>query len=331
MSYPKQSSVSKRLHKDVLRALDAYITRWQLRLTRIWNRTRSELRSAIRDAYVAVPGTNRWSLTTFRMSGAEERLNATVRGILARFRAETVVEIRQALKSIKWASSLRHAWMLDQLTPGTNTVKLPQKPEGLREAVQFVSGADWDERWSLWIDSYNQALMANLRHNAINSSPVEDAVDEIDATKMNTPSSTLDNAMRRLFEYSSVAATAAGEDDIVQMNGGLVEEEIWRTRGDMQACDECNDNEGLTVEETDGDIPLHPDCHCYWEVVPKSFAKLLRSGDEQDMALAELMQSRGLAPESMIVRNDNGEIAGRVMVTFERWMNGMEKAVGMVQ
>jgi len=269
-------------------------------------------------------------------SGAFNHIHAGISRSLALFQAVSTAEMRRAFRVTKWQSILRHAWILDQLTPASRQVRLP-RPPGLHEAAvsKMAMGFSlkpeapvaWDARWSAWMDAYRPAVMQNIRMGAINESTIEDAMDEVDATRIGSPSTTLDKAMVRIFDFESQAAVAEGEDDVVEENDDLVQQEVWKTRGDKLVCDDCDANEGETAETADGDIPLHPNCNCFWEVVPKSYAQLLRSGDEDDRALARMMQARGLVDISLTVRNDDGVIAGKAVVDFDGWTEGQPMVV----
>ena len=68
-------------------------------------------------------------------------------------------------------------------------------------------------------------------------------------------------------------------------------------------------------------------CHCFTEMVPASFAELLRSGDASDNELAAEMEREGIAPNALVIRDVNGSIIAKTIVDFERWVEGEPMAV----
>jgi len=337
MRYPNQSKVSARLHDEALRSLHKLKDNHSRILQKIWGHTRRELRRSLYDAYKSLVPRGRWNLSIYHMSGVESHLRVVLHGILARFRALSTLHMRNGFKDLRWYSALRHGWVLDQVTPQSQSVKLPHAVwggrSGIREAgiVKRYTNTAWDDRWSQWIEGYHSALLTNVRMEAVNESGVDDIMAEVDVTKVSTPASTLEASMSRLFNFESIAAIAAGEKDIADLNDDMMDTEIWRTGGGATVCDDCDANEGKTIEETDGDIPLHPNCECFWEMVPQSFASLLRSGSEEDIALANALQAQGLVPQSMIIRDEDGNISGQFVVSFEQWLKGQGQWLGSLQ
>jgi hypothetical protein len=55
--------------------------------------------------------------------------------------------------------------------------------------------------------------------------------------------------------------------------------------------------------------------------VPASWASLLRSGDDNDYALALEMDSAGLVPTAMAIKDPSGDLAGYTTVDFGPWLN----------
>ncbi len=329
MSYPQQPAVTARLQDLTNKALDARIAKRLRQLAGAWSQTRRDLRAAVVQAYRTAAPSGRWDLASYRGTGAEARLKAEVKTILLRYRSATTVAIRSALKGLRWESALRHAWILDQVTPHKHRVILPQLA-GVREAgvLKVVSDVAWSDRWAHWVDSYAEALPNNISMGAMNGGDMADAVDEVDATTINTPRSTLSNALERIFNFEAQGSIAAGEDDVVGLNPRLVMTEVWKTRGSRNVCDECDENEGLTVEEASGDIPLHPRCNCFWIMVPRSYADLLASSDEDDNELATILQARGITPMSLVIRGEDGKIAAKAVVDFSQWVSGQFGVIG---
>lgn len=334
MKYPTQAGVTKRLQVQALDTLDLRATRLKGVVLRCWADCRRDLRAIIHDAYrsAASSGT-RWDVVSYASSGAQARFRSLSRSVLESLRARVAVSMRRGLAGLRYDSAILHSWILDQVTPPGYVVSIPAGPLA-REAVRVAGGVasriserDWESRWSAWVDGYSDALASNIRLGAINASSIEDAVDEVDATRVNTPAVTMDVALTRLFTTESIAAMAAGEDDVVRLNEDAVDIEIWKTRGDARVCDDCDANEGRTAETADGDIPLHPGCNCFWEIVPESYAALLRSGDPEDRELARQLQARGIVPEALVIRNERGDVAAKAIVSFSGWLDQNRNAI----
>jgi hypothetical protein len=331
MSYPRQSSVNARLHKETLAALEKTGSKGLYELAMIWRHHRKELQLAIMNGYRYAAPEGNWSLGTFKMM-AKPYLDTEIRGVLERFRALSAHTIKTHLNSLYNQSWARYAWILDQLTPESRDIRVPHKKTLHEAAVTGIyygaqASQAWAEKWSAWVESYGSALINNLALGASNSGPISDAVAEVDATKSNTPQASLIDALVRLYDYAATEAMMEGSHTIADMNDDSAEEEIWKTRGDLNVCDDCQENEGETRDSADGDIPLHPNCHCYWLLVPKSYAELLRSGDSDDVALANQMRDEGIVPEALVIRNADGDIAAKTIVDFNQWQKGQGYSV----
>jgi len=325
MSYRKQDTTAAQLQDITNKALDKLMAKAGGRMKSILTATKGELSTAILTAYRhADVNKQGWTMSSLRSSGALGWLSSQVSAIMQRFYALSTAEMRRSTRGLKWQSALLHGWALDQVTPDCCKVRLPNKPMNL-EAVSFVDPSSWEERWSAWCDGYGSALMSNLRMNAINKGPLSDALDEVDATRVNTPAVDLETAMSRLFDNIMYTNIIGGQNDIFNLNGDLIDVEIWKTRGD--ACEDCDANEGLPMDEAEGDIPLHPHCRCYPLTVPKSYADLLRTGGADDRDLADAMMTRGLVPNSMVIRDNAGNISGRMIVTFNEWLEGQPQVL----
>ena len=99
-------------------------------------------------------------------------------------------------------------------------------------------------------------------------------------------------------------------------------------QGDLRVCDDCDELEGTPIAEAGEYPPLHPGCHCYTLVVPREYAELLRSGNEEEKQLAAQAMDAGIVPNALILRNMDGEIAAQAVVDFQRWKEGSGYAVG---
>ncbi len=331
MSYARQDTTTQRLQTESLRELDKLAGKHLVEINRIWLKTRRELQMSIMDAYNASAIHNKWTLSRFRSSGAKSKLQAEATSIMEQFQAVSRVAMRKALNRVYRESVMRHAWILDQVTPASRDVYIPHNliKEAAISAVYLGAQSErmWEERWSSWSDAYRDALMHNVALNAMNEGAAADATGEVDATKANTPAYGIWDALSRIYEYEAVSAMSEGMSAVGDLNDDMVDEEVWKTRDDADVCDECDANEGMTIEEADGDIPLHPNCHCYWMLVPKSYADLLRAGDAQDRDLARSMLSRGIVPNALVVRGEDGEVQAKLIVNFERWVAGQKPGI----
>ena len=325
MSYRDQISTVKSLHKMVNADLKLRIDAHKRDVFRAWKDCRRELISGIVQAYMIAAPKGKWNIHSFRNTGIEQSLRAFVQGQLTIFRAQSIVAMRKAFKDLRKKSAIRHAWILDQVTPESMRVNIPTNV--LREADPSVGPEIWVDRWSEWLESYESSLYHNIVMHAMNEGDLKGAVDEVDATRMNTPAATLENALSRLFDFKSYESIAAGEDDIASLNDYLIAEEIWITSGRANICDECADNEGKTADEVDSDIPAHPKCECFWEMHPKKYADLLRSGNPEDRALAEQMERQGIDGGALVIRTEDGEVAAKAIMSFRTWQ---DKIIGVL-
>lgn len=323
MSYPRQDSVALRLQAQNLRALDKLGAQRKRALMYLWTSTARLIKADIADA---VRGSGKWTLPHFQQSGMYHRLSLRVSFLLGQFRVHAATRMKLAFKDLRAQSALRVAYLIDQTTPASRNTRIPSVSRNTgREASAPAAG--WEDSWSEWVNAWGQSLMTNLRMNALNEGTLADAVAEVDATRANTPAYTLDAALSRLYDYWAAYEVAGGMHQAFEDNPDLAEAVIWRTRGDLRVCDECDANEGLTEDEADGEIPLHPNCNCFWQIVPPSFAALLRNGDEADRELARRMDAEGLAPNAMAVLTDDGDVAGKVVVDFDDWAEAQGAAV----
>jgi hypothetical protein len=322
MAYLRQLPTVKRLQQSINADMEAVRGRWAVALRKEWTMCRRDLIAGIVHVYTVLKDRGGWNRNTLVMTGMEQQLKAYIRRRLAQFHASSVVIMRQAFVDIKKKSALRHAWLLDQVVPDNKKVRLPDYARS-REAQLPGDPEIWVDRWGAWLDAYSDALGHNVAMNAMNEGGLDDAMAEVDATRVNTPAYPIQGAMERLFDFEAFAAQMRGEDDIAQYNEDLIDEEIWMVSARANICEDCLDNEGKTADEVGDDIPLHPNCNCYWEMHPKSYADLLRSGDPAEKELAYEMTRRGLDEGSLVIRDEkSGDIAAKVLINFTDWLQG---------
>lgn len=321
MGYPRQDPVNKRLHKETLDALEKTGSKGMREMGRLWRDTRKELQLAIMNSYRLAAPRGEWNITAFRHH-AQSQLAGEVRSALEQFRALSTQAIKKNLNVLYRQSWGRYAWMLDQLTPPSRKVIVPQRYNMHESDNPKIYQNSWADKWSQWVDSYHSALLNNVAMGASNGSSISDAVGEVDATRSNTPQSTLEDAMTRIYDYAATQAMVEGANDISDLNTDTAEEEIWKTRGDLNVCDDCAELEGQLIDDIGEWPPLHPNCHCYPKVVPKLYAQLLRSGNQDDRDLARDMHRAGLDDSSLVVRDEGGDIVAKAIIGFSKWASG---------
>jgi len=330
MGYPKQSSTLSRLYYETLSALDRVQETGKNQVMKTWMSIRRDLMAHIAEAYRHCSRKETWTANELRPF--LPYLRSRLRGSLEQFQAQGVALAKKAFNDTYNEAMLRHAWMLDMVTPPSYKIAIPKHRilhESAIEVGVAVSkyGQDWVSRWSQWSDAWEDALSHNLMLGAMNQSSIRDAMDEVDATRAGTPSKPLWNAIDGIMNYENLAAVSSAASDLADLNGDSVDEEVWKTRGDLRVCDDCSELDGTPIDEDDAYPPLHPNCNCYTLVVPRSYVELLRSGDDADRKLARDMMAQGLVPNSLVIRGDDGKIAAQAIVDFGKWKSGQGFAV----
>jgi hypothetical protein len=333
MSYPKQDSVTKRLQAESMKSLYGLVDNQWREVDRMWRETRRDLRLHIMDTYRQHFGDRPWSLAGLQGSSGTQIFGG-IATRLERFKAESKATAKNSLNGIYKNGILRYAWVLDQTTPPSYQVRVPYRMR-LFEAgvIQVYSGEEavrkWADRWDSWVDAYQGSLINNLRLGAINESNMQSSADEVDATRAGSPTADLLEALRRIFESEAISAISAAEDIVGTVNDGAMAEEIWQTVHDGDVCDICEPYDGFSADEIPDDIPAHPNCRCYWRIVPVAWAELLRSGGVDDRQLAIEMDARGLVPNSMAIRDERGNVVAYTIVDFMDWVgNAFPSIVG---
>lgn len=319
MTYLRQGPTLARLDQAFrrrMRKTEAVLTD---SLFQDWTATRDDLKLAIITEYRRSFGNDRWNLPRAKLLGALYRIERTTREHLDVFLAHTTKAAGAALGRIRHEEALGAAWLLDQTTPPHVKVRIP--PHLLREA-QVYTGAEaavqWTDRWAHWVDAYGATLNRNILLGALNESSVMDAADEVDASRPGSPSVDLFSVLSRIFSSEAIAAGAEAREEIAEANDDIVLAEIWQTLEDARVCDQCDPNDGLERDEVDDDIPAHPNCRCFWRLVPQQWADLLK----EDPDTAREMDRRGLVPDAMALWDDKEqEMTGAVIVDFDKWQD----------
>lgn len=333
MSYAKQSTTVDRLMKETLSSFDTHIENASAMLEKHWEETKGHLKSAIMMEYHKSFSAGTWTLSAAKNKGVMLRIEKITRIFLQNFMATIENDFKKKKKAMYAESLKRYAWVTDQVTPATTRVSMPNNFRAREAVVDVYTGsaaaASWTERMGAWLGAYHSSLQNNIALGALAGSSIHDAAEEVDKTKAGTPSYDVFDALNRILEVELWAEAMSAEDDFYgenYKNLGFVE--IWKTRYGIDVCDDCSENEGLTAEEADGDIPLHPNCRCFWRIVPASFRDLLLQGDDDSRGLAYDMDARGLVPDSLVMRDTNGDIVGKTIVSFREWSNGEGQSVG---
>ncbi len=327
-----QDAVINDLEPKAQKAVDKVRTQALLRIDDMWDETKDVMKAMIAYEYRRDFGGDRWSLGMARAKGTLLRIERHVSQALNDFHARSVAVASKAFRSIYHEGVMRHAWILDQVTPGSYDVKIPTKRQFQEAGVNVYEGSEagqiWRDRWSNWLGAYQSALNQNIRLGAINESDAEEATGEVDATKAGTPAYRIEDALDRVFQYQAATEYASALTDLSDANPDMGITEIWQTRYNARVCDDCDSQRGMTMDEAELDIPAHPNCECYWRLVPESFAELLRSGNAEDRALAEQMDAEGLVPSGMTILKDGQDVGAKMIVSYERWSAGMPKVIG---
>lgn len=326
MSYPRQDKVIERLENQNRQALRKIIKSGSSKIQGLWEDSKRLMRAGIREFYRQDFGRSTWNISLAARRGTLHKIDSMIGRVLEDFQHESMTVASRHFKELYRQSVLRGAYILDMVTPDSFKVHLPRNRMFTEAAIFTYQGPDadtaWKVRWSAWMDAYRSAINSNLRMGALNDSEASDAEDEVNATRAGSPAYETGDALDRIFLTQAISIQTMAHLDLSEANEEMGLEEIWQTSFSARVCDICDDNKGLTREEADDDIPAHPNCECYWRLVPANWADLLRSGDADDEKLARWMDANGVVPSSMIVRNDDGDPVGRVIVKFEDWMEG---------
>jgi hypothetical protein len=294
-------------------------------LKTMWEKTKVWLKTSIQYEYHQDFRGAAWNLQEAHLRGTFERIQKRVHELLNRFHDESVSAATVHFKALHRESVLRNAWMLDQVTPSSQRVALPLGFT-LREAKVYEE-TQWNDRWGAWLTSYQASLVNNLKMGAMNSSSVDDAADEVDATRPGSPTADMWSAMDRIYQHESVSIYTSAQLDVSKANDQFNLIEVWQTRYYKRVCDICEGNRGLKREEASDEIPAHPNCNCFWRVVPMSWAELMRSGNADEREIAKVMDAADEVPDMMLVLNDKGELVGAATVEFGDWIQDKMKVI----
>ena len=333
MNYPTQGRVIERLENVAIKAVDDVRKKYFRELYKQWMMTRKDLKRVLWQAYREVAPLDTWNYASAKRTGTLNRINHETKQVIERFKHNSMTHVSHALNDIYKESALHQAWILDQVTPPSYKIRLPRKRRALESGrTQIYTGADalskWRDRWEGWLDAYHTGLNHNVGLGAINDATIDSITDEVDATKAGSPSTDIWAALQRVYMNVSQISLAFGQTDVSDENADeLGTEEVWQTRYNQRVCDECDGNAGQTRDDLDDDIPAHPNCFCYWRVVPKEWASLLASGDPSEQDAAVRIDALGKMPTSMQLLGDDGKPKASVIINFEEWAEDQGKNI----
>lgn len=334
MSYPRQDKVIERLENLAQQALRKIRLQGSKHIAALWETSKRLMRTGIREFYRRDFGSSTWNMALAARRGTFYRIDMMVGHVLTDFHQESISVANAFFNLVYREATLRQAYILDMVTPDSYKVKLPRNrmfAEADIDDTSYMgpnSDTTWKVRWSAWLDTYRTAINSNLRLGALNENTADDAENEVDATRAGSPAFETGDALNRIFVSQAVTVAAIASRDLSKLNEDMEMEEIWQTSLSARVCDICDAYKGFTAEEVDDDIPAHPNCECYWRLVPAQWAKLLRSGEADEVELAKWMDANGVVPGAMIIRNDEGDPVGKVIVKFEDWVEGRKALTG---
>ena len=332
MKFKTQLQVLTKLENETRRDLRQLEDAGARQFVDLWDVTRIELAAAVMREYRQDFPRGDWDVVQAEQKGTLRRIRRSVNERVGHFRNQASSFMRGALRQIYKAELARGIWMLDSTTPESVTVGQPSRARTHESSAPQDYAAGWQDALDGWIRAYEDTFAANLRLEALHEGTLEDAADEVDATKIGgaVPA----NKFQSLFTNQALIAMQDARDDIAGANGGggdddagtdtggLDVEEIWMTMEDSGVCPICDAYDGKPYADVGDDIPAHFNCRCYMRIVPKPWAELLRSGNAADKETALKMDDAGLVPDSMAIRGVDGELVGTIVVPFEKWAGG---------
>jgi hypothetical protein len=320
MPYPRQETVQKALEaqtrKDMRGMENAALSAFGYK----WGEAKGRLKANI----IAQHGGKSWTLAKAKQKGLQSALNRAIDAEIVRFKTEALPVMRDGLKTNYRGELLRQAWMLDVLTPPNVHPKIKIHPH-YREAVSIYSGRNaalaWNNRFSAWTDAWATVLKTNLSLEIMHSGSATDFSKEVDASKVGSPAFDAWDIFKNIMLTEILSSQSEARVDFSKKNGGMIYDEVWTTMDDERVCEICGPLDGVSMSKVNEFQPAHPRCRCYRRVVPKAWADLA------DRDLANEMDRRGLVPDAMVIRGENGIIKGAAIVTFDKWVESQPQLI----
>lgn len=334
MAYPRQGTWLRKMNQETLAASRLGEERECERLRAMWNAAKFSMKAHIREEYRKAFPKGAWSLTAARQSGAMVRIQRQVKTTLDLFGHSAAPYMAEAFNSAKRERVMRLAWMLDMTSPKMVRPKVAGQRLKLREASANASGmvnvytgaeaeATWLQRFGEWLNAYERTLYTNIELGAINGSTPDDAAQEVEVARPGNRAVDFWDRIDTLFRTTRLAAEAEGAASFMDDNSDMLLEEVWTAQADARVCEDCAALDGDTraeAEQAGAEPPLHPFCRCYYRIVPKAWSEYLRSLDPEQ---ADALSSRGIAPDAMAVRGDDGKVAALVWVEYKDWLGNV--------
>jgi hypothetical protein len=231
--------------------------------------------------------------------------------------------IGSSIKEAYRHEALRQVWMLDMLTPPSYKPRLPNE---LREATGDYK-ATWEEMFGEWLKAYAANLDANLRLEALHGGDLEDAADEVDAVKIKLPNGNFEPEyiFSSMLSNQILQSQREARHDVASENDDMVIEEIFQTMEDSKVCEDCDSQDGTPVDQVRVEGHVYSfNCRCFERIVPRDFAELLRNGTDEEKQAALDMDARGLIPDSMAIKDADGNLMAHFSIDFEKWVEGYQ-------
>jgi len=293
--------------------------------------TKRMMRDLIVSEYMNDFGSLQWDLPTAKHRGTLLRIEKGLTEILNSFGRLAVKHLHDSIVKNRQQEVLRGLWMLDNTVPPKTNVYALNGLEIKESDIPLEGEPEWSLKIHTWNELLKRQAMSQLQAQALHRTSISDAAKAVDA-KIPLPQGNYDyeSLLERLTTNEILNAQAAGRGDVAEANSDIVEQEVFLTLDDARVCDECDQEEGKEVDESN-QPPLHVNCRCYTSIVPKQWADLLRSGDSDDNELANHLEDLGLVPTSMAIRGPDGELQGRVVVEFDTFANKYGPLIGQYQ
>ena len=319
----RQGDVVENLEKSVRAAMRKLEKGSIAGLSALWENTSRNLKASLLMEYKRATPHGRWDIERAKATGTLYRMERIIMRHMEDFKQSARVYIGKELKTHYDHEFLTSAYILDQVTPPNHHIKITP---GLTPAHEAVIKAGptaaimWFQRFDGWASAYESALKQNIMLNAINGGIADSVAADVDATRAGTPAVTFWDAMGRLFLNEILAAQEAARSMMVGLNADAVSEEIWQTSERENVCLDCWPRNGKTrteleAEGEDEDPPLHPNCACWYRVMPKDWIELSKS----DPVLAHALDVAEAVPDGMYIRDEQGNIKAAAVVSFSDW------------
>jgi len=322
MKFQDQKTLILKMERETRKAMRALEDKHAAALLKLWRHAKRDLEMMVMHVYRRDFGRGTWDIVGATQRDTLNHIHLQAARILVKFRDDAFAHVRAALRDIRREETLRHAWMLDQLTPPSFKPRLPAKTmesDGPRDYK-----ATWLQALDNWIASYHDALTANMRLEALHEGSLHDAADEIDATKIGGTDP--ENKFYSLFSTEAIRTQDDARAEFGDENGEISAGEVFLTLEDDRVCPICDEYDGQPVDDVERP-PVHFNCRCYTSIVPRTWADLLANGTPEEQQAALDMEDRGLVPSAMAVRGAHGELVGTVSVMFNAWKKNQEPFV----